>query len=69
MNSNNYHFILADYHKGNKVLAVIKGKLSVDLVSRAKFVDDGNFNDKADQLKHIINTSSITGGDGDKPCK
>ena len=50
MKNDNYKFILADDHKGNKVLAIIKGKLSTELVSHAKTITDTRFNVVADQL-------------------
>lgn len=60
MNNDNYKFILADDHKGNKVLAVIKGELSTELVSHAKAITDTRFIKNAQQLQKIINSSSIT---------
>ena len=66
MNNDNYKFILADDHKGNKVLAVIKGEFSSSLVSQAKIIDDSRFKDTAEQLKSIINASSVKEKDGDK---
>lgn len=68
MTNSNYKFMLADDHKGNKVLAVIKGDFTADLVSQAKIIDDSRFKDTADQLKHIIDASSVKEMDGDKSC-
>lgn len=68
MNNDNYKFILADDHKGNKVLAVIKGKLSMELVTHAKVVDDDRFKDVAQQLKHIIDSASVIEKDGEQSC-
>lgn len=68
MTSKNYEFILADDHKGNKALVVIKDKLSMELATQAKVVDDNRFKDVARQLKHIIDSSSVIDKDGDKQC-
>ncbi|QZN93543.1 hypothetical protein KZE55_03050 [Limosilactobacillus panis] len=68
MTNSNYKFMLADDHKGNKILAIIKGDFTADLVSQAKIIDDSRFKDTADQLKHIIDTSSVKEMDGDKSC-
>lgn len=68
MTNSNYKFMLADDHKGNKVLAVIKGDLTADLVSLAKIIDDSRFKDTTDQLKRIIDASSVKEMDGDKSC-
>lgn len=66
MNNDNYKFILADDHKDNKALAVIKGELSTKLVSNAKAITDTRFNAVADQLKKIIDSASVTEKGGDK---
>lgn len=68
MTSKNYEFILADDHKENKALVVIKDKLSMELATQAKVVDDNRFKDVARQLKHIIDSSSVIDKDGDKQC-
>lgn len=68
MDNDNYQFILADDHKGNKVLAVIKGELSTELVSNAKVVTDTRFNAVAEQLKKIIDSASVIEKDGDQSC-
>lgn len=68
MNNDNYKFILADDHKGNKALAVIKGKLSTELVSHAKTITDTRFNAVADQLKKIIDSASVIEKDGEQSC-
>lgn len=65
MNNDNYKFILANDHKGNKVLAVIKGELSTKLVSNAKTITDTSFNAVADQLKKIIDSVSVIEKDGE----
>lgn len=66
MTSKNYEFILSDDHKGNKALVVIKGELSMELATHAKVVDDDRFKDVAQQLKHIIDSSSVMDKDGEK---
>lgn len=68
MTDSNYKFMLADDHKGNKVLVVIKGDFTTDLVSRAKIIDESHFKDTADLLKRIIDASSIKEKDGEKLC-
>ena len=68
MNNDNYKFILADDHKGNKVLAVIKGELSTELVSHAKAITGTRFNVVADQLKKIIDSASVIEKDGEQSC-
>lgn len=68
MNNDNYKFILADDHKGNKVLAVIKGELSIKLVSNAKTITDTRFNAVAEELKKIIDSASVIEKDGDQSC-
>ena len=68
MNNDNYKFILADDHKGNKVLTVIKGELSTELVSNAKTITDTRFNAVTDQLKKIIDSASVIEKDGDQSC-
>ena len=68
MTDSNYKFMLADDHKVNKVLAVIKGEFSSSLVSQAKIIDDSRFKDTAEQLKRIIDASSVKEKDGDNSC-
>ena len=68
MNNDNYKFILADDHKGNKVLAVIKGEMSTELVSNAKTITDTRFNAVTDQLKKIIDSASVIEKDGGQSC-
>ena len=68
MNNDNYKFILADDHNGNKVLAVIKGEMSTELVSNAKTITDTRFNAVADQLKKIIDSASVIEKDGGQSC-
>ena len=68
MNNDNYKFILADDHKGNKVLAVIKGEMSTELVSNAKTITDTRFNAVVDQLKKIIDSASVIEKDGEQSC-
>lgn len=68
MTNSNYTFMLADDHKGNKVLAVIKGEFTADLVNQATIIDDSRFKDTAEQLKRIIDASSVKEVDGDKSC-
>ena len=68
MNNDNYKFILADDHKGNKVLAAIKGEMSTELVSNAKTITDTRFNAGADQLKKIIDSASVIEKDGEQSC-
>lgn len=68
MNNDNYKFILADDHKGNKVLAVIKGEMSTELVSNAKTITDTRFNAVTDQLKKIIDSASVIEKDGEQSC-
>lgn len=68
MNNDNYKFILADDHKGNKALVVIKGTWTNDLVNSSKVVDDSHFYKTAQQLKKIIDSSSIIEKDSDSSC-
>lgn len=68
MNNDNYKFILSDDHKGNKVLAIIKGELSTKLVSNAKTITDTRFSAVADQLKKIIDSVSVIEKDSDSSC-
>lgn len=66
MNNDNYQFILADDHKGNKLLAVVKGELSTELVNNARTIGGQHFiNILADQLKKIIDSSSVIEKDGE----
>lgn len=58
--------MLADDHKGNKVLVVIKGEFSSSLVSQTKIIDASRFKNTAEQLKRIIDASSVKEKDGDK---
>ena len=68
MNNDNYKFILADDHKGNKALVVIKGTWTNDLVNSSKVVDDSHFYKTAQHLKKIIDSSSIIEKDSDSSC-
>lgn len=69
MNNDNYKFILADDHKGNKLLAVVKGELSTELVNNARTIGDQHFiNILADQLKKIIDSASVIEKDGEHSC-
>jgi len=60
MTDSNYKFVLADDHKGNKALVVIKGNQTNELIEQLKEIDDVNFNKNAQELKNVINSSSIT---------
>ncbi|MGE9920875.1 hypothetical protein [Limosilactobacillus reuteri] len=68
MNNDNYKFILADDHKGNKALVVIKGNFTSELVNQAKVVDDSRFIKTTQQLQKIIDSSSIIEKDSDSSC-
>lgn len=62
----NYQFLLADDHKGNKVLAVIKGELSTELVKSTRLITDKRFNQAARQLKRIVDAASVADDDVDE---
>lgn len=64
--NDNYQFLLADDHKGNKVLAVIKGEFSTELVKSTRLITDKRFNQAARQLKRIVDAASVADDDADE---
>ena len=68
MTDSNYKFMLADDHKGNKALVVIKGNQTNELIEQLKEIDDSRFIKTAQQLQKIIDSSSIIEKDSDSSC-
>ena len=60
--------MLADDHKGNKALVVIKGNQTNELIEQLKEIDDSRFIKTAQQLQKIIDSSSIIEKDSDSSC-
>lgn len=54
----NYRFILADDHKGNKFLMVVKGDGNKAMNNRYEITDD-RFKSVAKKLIHILEHSSV----------
>ena len=50
MNNDNYSFYLADDHKGNKDLTIVKGNLNKELVTSISKIDDPAFSANANEL-------------------
>lgn len=57
MNNNNYKFLLADDHNGNKVLMIVKGNLK-KAINNVGEITDQCFPYR-DQLKSILEHSTI----------
>lgn len=62
MNDNNYSFYLADDHKGNKALTIVKGNLNKELVTSISKIDDPAFSANANELIKILNQSTVKKG-------
>lgn len=62
MNNNNYSFYLADDHKGNKALTIVKGKLNKELVTSISKIDDPAFSTNANELIKILNQITVKKG-------
>ena len=62
MNNNNYSFYLADDHKGNKALTIVKGNLNKKLVTSINKIDDPAFSANANQLIKILNQTTVKKG-------
>lgn len=62
MNNNNYSFYLADDHKGNKALTIVKGKLNKELVTSIGKIDDPVFSTNANKLIKILNQITVKKG-------
>ncbi len=62
MNNDNYSFYLADDHKGNKALTIVKGNLNKELVTSISKIDDPAFSSNANQLIKILNQTTVKKG-------
>lgn len=62
MNNNNYSFYLADDHKGNKALTIVKVKLNKELVTSISKIDDPAFSTNANELIKILNQITVKKG-------
>ena len=62
MNNDNYSFYLADDHKGNKALTIVKGKLNKELVTSISKIDDPAFSTNANELIKILNQITVKKG-------
>lgn len=62
MNNDNYSFYLADDHKGNKALTIVKGNLNKELVTSISKIDDPAFSANANQLIKILNQTTVKKG-------
>lgn len=62
MNNDNYSFYLADDHKGNKALTIVKGNLNKELVNSISKIDDPAFSANANQLIKILNQTTVKKG-------
>lgn len=69
MTNDNYKYILADDHNGNKALVIIRGELNNKLVSPANVheITDPAFTPYAKQLRKILEQVA-TKKDGDHSC-
>lgn len=67
MNNDNYSFYLADDHKGNKALTIVKGNLNKELVTSISKIDDPAFSANANELIKILNQTTVKKG-GDHSC-
>lgn len=59
MKNNNYSILASQDSNGNKFLAIVKGKLNDDLVTKSVKINDPAFEPIADQLKSIIDHSNF----------
>ena len=62
MNNDNYSFYLADDHKGNKALTIVKGNLNKKLVTSISKIDDPAFSANANELIKILNQTTVKKG-------
>lgn len=62
MNNDNYSFYLADDHKGNKALTIVKGNLNKELVTSISKIDDPAFSANTNQLIKILNQTTVKKG-------
>lgn len=62
MNNDNYSFYLADDHKGNKALTIVKGNLNKELVTSISKIDDPAFSANANELIKILNQTTVKKG-------
>lgn len=62
MNNDNYSFYLADDHKGNKALTIVKGNLNKELVTSIGKIDDPAFSANANKLIKILNQTTVKKG-------
>ena len=62
MKNDNYKFILADDHKGNKALTIVKGNLKKELVTSISKIDDPAFSANANELIKILNQTTVKKG-------
>lgn len=64
--NNNYQFLLADDHKGNKLFAIIKGDFTPALISHTKTIANNSIDKKtAIQLQKLIDSTTITDKGGE----
>ncbi|KRL89988.1 hypothetical protein [Limosilactobacillus ingluviei] len=54
MKNNNYSIFASQDSNGNKILTIVKGKLTDDLVTNSCKINDPEFELVANQLKSII---------------
>ena len=62
MNNDNYSFYLADDHKGNKALTIVKGNLNKELVTSISKIDNPAFSANANELIKILNQTTVKKG-------
>ena len=62
MNNDNYSFYLADDHKGNKALTIVKGNLNKELVTSISKIDAPAFSANANELIKILNQTTVKKG-------
>lgn len=59
MKNNNYSIFASQDSNGNKILTIVKGKLTDDLVTNSGKINDPAFEPVANQLKSIIDHSNF----------
>lgn len=61
MKNNNYSIFVSQDDNGNKIMTIVKGKLTDDLVTKSGKINDPAFEPVANQLKSIIDHSNFIG--------
>lgn len=59
MNSKNYRVITSEDNGGNKIVVIVKGELTTELITNSKAIELDRFPDTGDTLKSIVDAATI----------